>query len=67
VKVEVGVEAEEEIEIGEEEVDIPVEVKVLKMGWKQREGPCKLNDSIGQDMIPPILVVGIEGGQEGKK
>ena len=66
VEVAVVVEAEEEIEIVEEEVDTLVEVKVQGKGWKQKEGPCKLNDSIGQDRIPQILVVGIEEGQEGK-
>ena len=66
VEVAVGVEAEEEIETVGEEVDTPVEVEVLKTGWKQKEGPCKINDSIGQDMIPQIRVVGIEEGQEGK-
>ena len=63
VGVEVGV--EEEIGTGREEVDIRVQVKVLRIAWKQNEDQSKPNDSTGLDTIPQILVAGIEGGQEG--
>ena len=63
VGVEVGV--EEEIGTGREEVDIRVEVKVLRIAWKQNEDQSKPNDSTERDTIPQILVVAIEGGQEG--
>ena len=65
VEVVVGVEVEEEIGTGREEVGIPVEVKVLRIAWKQNEDQSKPKDSIGLDTIPQILVAAIEGGQEG--
>ena len=58
-------EAGEEIETGEEEVDVQAEVKALKIALKQNEDLFKINGNIGQDMIPQILVVGIERDQEG--